>query len=118
MDPSEIEAAWADVTARWGDDSAHRAFLDRFGDLPGLAEAGRRYKAVLDLQPDEAVARRWRDEVVKRVTVLAVAQLPRTPPPRQVAPGLRRALLVAAAAASLSAVVWALLRLSRATGHP
>jgi hypothetical protein len=118
MDASDVEAAWAEVTARWSDDGAHRAFLDRFGDLAGLAEVGRRYKGVLDAQPDEPIALRWRDEVVKRAAALALAQLPRTKPPRQVSGRLQRVLLVAIASASLAAIGWMLLRLARPVGLP
>jgi hypothetical protein len=113
MDEREVDAAWAEVTARWADEGAHRAFLDRFGDLEGLAEAGRRYKVALDARPGDEVAARGRDEVVKRATALALAQLPRTKPPRQLSPGVRRALLLALVAASVVAAGWVLLRMSR-----
>ncbi len=113
MDAREVEAAWAEVRARWADEAAHRAFLDRFGDLEGLAEVGRRYRVALDARPDDGVALRWRDEVVKRATALALAQLPRTKPPRRLPPGPRRALLIAVGAAGVAAAAWILLRLSR-----
>ena len=38
MDPAALDAAWADLAARWDDEAAHRAFIDRFGDLEALAE--------------------------------------------------------------------------------
>jgi hypothetical protein len=114
MDASEVEAAWAEVTARWDEEASHRAFLDRCGDLDGLAEAGRRYRTALEECPADAIALRWRDEVVKRATALAMAQLPRTAPPRRLSPGARRALLFAVAASTAAAVVWVLLRLSQA----
>jgi hypothetical protein len=113
MDAREVEAAWTEVRARWGDEAAHRAFLDRFGDLDGLAEVGRRYKAALDARPADDVALRWRDEVLKRATALALAQVPRTRPPRRLPPGPRRALLAAMGAAGIAAMAWILLRLSR-----
>ena len=112
MDAREVEAAWAELTARWADEAAHRAFLDRFGDLEDLAEVGRRYRVALDARPDDEVALRWRDEVVKRATALALAQLPRTRPPRRL-PWPRRALLLAVGAAGIAAAAWILLRLSR-----
>jgi len=116
MDTSEVEAAWAEVRACWSDEAAHSGFLDRYPDLEGLAEAGRRYKAILDAAPDDAIAARWRDEIVKRATVVALAQLPRTKPPRNVSPGLRRFLLLALAGGTVSAVVWAFLRLAHVAG--
>ncbi|HYS81383.1 MAG TPA: hypothetical protein VEM76_11790 [Anaeromyxobacteraceae bacterium] len=116
MDASEVEAAWAEVTARWDDEAAHRAFLDRYPDLPGLAEAGRRYRAALQARPGDAVAVRWREEIVKRATVIALSQLPRTKPPRQLAPGRRRLLLIAIAGVTASAIVWLYLRFASVTG--
>jgi hypothetical protein len=113
---AEADAAWADVLARWDDDAAHRAFLERFRALEDLAEAGRRYRAVLDLRPGDAVALRWRDEVVKRATALALAQLPRTKPPRELPRGMRVAILVALASASVASAAWLLFRL--AAGGP
>ncbi|GEJ57653.1 hypothetical protein [Anaeromyxobacter diazotrophicus] len=116
MDTTEVDAAWAEVRARWEDEAAHRAFLDRHPDLEGLAEAGRRYKAALDAAPADPVAARWRDEIVRRATVVALSQLPRTKPPRRVSPGLRRLLMLALASGTVAAVAWAFLRLSRAAG--
>lgn len=113
MGASEIEAAWAEVTTRWHDESAHRAFLDGLGGLEGLAEAGLRYRAACEARPDDAVAQRWRDEVVKRATALAMAQMPRTRPPRQLPPGPRRLLLIAIVCASLGAAAWILFRIAR-----
>jgi hypothetical protein len=56
------------------------------------------------------VALRGRDEVVKRATALALAQLPRTRPPRQLSTGQRRAILAAALLAAAAMVGWVLLR--------
>ena len=114
METTEVDAAWAEVRARWGDEAAHRAFLDRYPDLAGLAEAGGRYKAVLDASPQDPIAARWRDEIVKRATVVALSQLQRTKPPRSLSPGLRRFLLLAVASGTVSAVIWAYLHFTRA----
>lgn len=72
--------AWAAVEAGWAHDAAHRAYLARFVDLEGLAVAGGRYREALRANPDDLVARRWRDEVLKRATAAGLAQLPRTSP--------------------------------------
>lgn len=106
--------AWAEVEARWEDEEAHRAFLARHPDLPSLAEAGRRYREVLTRRPDDPVARRWRDEVLKRATVLAMAQLPRTRPPSQPSTRLKRALLLVVLVAMGAATAWVVLRFPRA----
>lgn len=95
-DAAEAEA-WAAVLAAWEDEAAHRAYLARFADLEGLAVAGRRYRAVLAARPADAVAARWRDEVVKRATVAGLALLPRTrPPPLTKVPRTLRNVLLAA----------------------
>lgn len=125
--PAEADAAWAEVEARWQEEGAHRAFLASHADLDGLAEAGRRYRQVLEARPGDPVALRWRDEVLKKATVLAMAQLPRTRPPQVT--GWNRiflnALLATAFLALLAAAAWAAMNfpaLSRAvrggTGTP
>lgn len=114
----EEEAAWAEVQARWEEPEIHQAYLARFSDLPGLAAAGARYKAALDLKPGDPVAQRGRDEVVRRATVIALAQMPRTKPPAQLSPGLRRLLLVVVSAAMAGAVAWILTRLPRSGALP
>lgn len=111
-DPAE-EAAWAELRARWDDPEAHRAFLARFGDLPGLARAGARYRAVLAERPDDPVALRGRDEVLRRATVVGLAAMPRSAPPPAASPWMRRGLvatLVLGAAAVLAFVVLQLAR--------
>jgi hypothetical protein len=109
--------AWARVVAAWEDEDAHRAYLARFADLEGLAVAGGRYRAVLAERPGDAVAARFRDEVVKRATVQGLASLPRTVP-RQ-AGKLQRALAVAALLAVGAAAAWAAFRLAALlTGSP
>jgi hypothetical protein len=105
-------AAWAEVVARWDDDEAHRAYLARFSDLEGLAVAGRRYRAVLEARPDDAVAARFRDEVLKRATARALAALPRSGPVHPASRWIRWAG-AALAGALLGAAVWLLVMLLR-----
>ncbi len=105
-------AAWAEVVARWDDDEAHRAYLARFSDLEGLAVAGRRYRAVLEARPDDAVAARFRDEVLKRATARALAALPRSGPVHPASRWIRWAG-AALAGALLGAAVWLLIMLLR-----
>ncbi len=73
-------AAWADVLAGWDDEARHRAYLARFRDLEGLARAGRRYRDVLAARPGDAIAARFRDEVLKRAVAHGLASLPREKP--------------------------------------
>lgn len=99
------EAAWAEVLAGWEDEARHRAYLDRFTDLEGLAVAGRRYRDALAHRPGDPVATRWRDEVVKRAMVQGLASTPRT----TAAPASRRAAvraLVFFVALALGAAAW------------
>jgi hypothetical protein len=104
------DAAWAGVVARWDDESTHRHYLARHPGLEGLAHAGARYRAALDARPGDPVALRWRDEVLRRATALALAQLPRTaptrPPRAAVAWGPRRVALALAVLLVLAAVAW------------
>jgi hypothetical protein len=116
--PSTEEEAWALVLARWGDEEAHRAYLARFADLEGLGRAGQRYREVLASRPEDPVAARWRDEIVKRALVEGLAQLPRTPPPRAVSPGARRLLVAGLAVVATVAVGWLALSLARLGGRP
>jgi hypothetical protein len=104
------DEAWAAVTARWNDEDAHRAYLAAHADLDGLAEAGRRYRGALEKDPADAVALRGRDEVLRRATALALAQLPRTRPPPE-RPGLRRAAVTATVVLLLGALAYAFTRI-------
>lgn len=118
--PSETltadDDAWTAVLARWDDEEAHLAFLARFADLEGLAGAGRRYRQALSERPGDAVALRWRDEILKRATVQGLMQLPRTSAPRASPKLVRWAVLagmVGASALAAGWVVWRLLALAR-----
>lgn len=110
------DEAWAAVLARWEDEESHHAFLARFGDLAGLAEAGRRYREVLAGKPGDAVALRWRDEIVRRATAQGLMQLPRTSPPA-VSPKLVRwavlAGMIGAGALAAGWMAWRLFGLAR-----
>lgn len=115
---SDEAAAWAEVLGRWGDDGAHRAFLDRCGDLDGLARAGGRYRDVLAARPGDPVALRWRDEVLRRATAAGLASLPRTAAVvPQVPRWVRPALLVALGVVIVTCTVL-LLRTLASWGRP
>ncbi len=107
------DSAWAGLRARWGEEQAHRALLSAVNDLPGLARLGARYREALERDPDDAAARRGRDEVLRKATVLGMASLPRTAPPPRPSPWVKRALLALLAALSLSGAAWAVLSLLR-----
>ncbi len=109
VSPSSEEEAWAEVLARWGDEGAHAAYLKRFNDLEGMAVAGGRYRAVLAQRPDDPVALRMRDEVVRKATVVGLATMPRTAPPRT--PSVPRWVVVVLATSLGSALVWVLYKL-------
>lgn len=102
--------AWADVVARWDDEAVHRAFLDRFTDLEGLARAGGRYRDALAARPGDPVALRWRDEVVRRATAAGLAALPRTEPAVPQVPRWVRPVFLAVLAAFILACAVLLLR--------
>ncbi len=95
-DAGEAEAAaWAEVLAAWDDEARHRAYLARFADLEGLATAGGRDRAFLAERPGDAVAARFRDEVLRRAVAHGLASLPREPD------GARARLALRAAAFSV-----------------
>jgi hypothetical protein len=105
------EEAWAAVRASWGDEAAHEAYLARFGDLGGLAVAGGRYRAALLERPEDAVASRWRDEVVRRATAQALATLPRSSPAVRSSAKRLRALLAALVGALLALAAYEAVRI-------
>ena len=110
------EQGWSALLARWDDDEAHRAFLARFGDLDGLAEAGARYREVLGERPGDAAALRWRDEILRRAAAQGLAQLPRLSPPRPSPRVSRWAVLagmIGAMALAAGWMVWRLLSMAR-----
>src|SRR5512145_2382269 len=116
---SDDEArAWAEVLAAWEDEAAHRAFLGRFQDLDGLARAGGRYRDALAERPDDAVARRWRDEVVKRATVAGLAAIPREAPAVPQVPRWVRPAFLGLLGLVTFALLWALLRALAAWERP
>jgi len=104
--PSEEEQLWAEVERHWGDPAAHKGYLDRCSDLDGLTVAGRRYRAVLEARPVDAVALAMKGEVLKRATVVGMAMLPRTAPPPLVGGKWKRRLIILAASWLASTVAW------------
>jgi len=98
--------AWAAVEAAWGDPAAHQAYLARFPDLDGLTTAGRRYRDALAARPGDTMALAMKAEVVKRATVVGLAMLPRTAPPRPASPAWRRAILFLGVAWLVLAAGW------------
>ncbi|HEY6098405.1 MAG TPA: hypothetical protein VIW03_03180 [Anaeromyxobacter sp.] len=116
--PAE-EAAWAEVLLAWEDEERHRAYLARFSDLEGLALAGRRYRDVLAERPDDAIAARLRDEVVKRAMAQGLASLPRTVPGAEKPRVLVRVLGFTVATALGAAAWYAVQKLGGLAGaHP
>lgn len=102
------EAAWAEVLRSWDDEARHRAYLDRFSDLSGLALAGRRYREALEARRGDPLAARFRDEVVKRAMFQGLVAPPR-PPAREPRKSLVRALGVILALA-VAAAGWLVAR--------
>jgi hypothetical protein len=110
------EAAWAEVLLAWGDEARHRAYLDRFSDLEGLAVAGRHYRDALTARPGDAIAARFRDEVLKRAMARGLVSLPRPAPADRKPRTLFRALAVTAAVGLGAATWWMVHRLAGLVG--
>ncbi|MGC3999785.1 MAG: hypothetical protein QM767_21010 [Anaeromyxobacter sp.] len=106
----EDDAAWAEVLARWDDPAAHAGYLARCTSLESLARAGGHYREVLKTRPDDAVARKQREDIVKRATIVGLAALPRTVP--QEKPAWFRHLIRAAAVGFGSMAAWAVYKLA------
>jgi hypothetical protein len=109
-DPSS-EAAWAELAGRWDDPAAHRALLAACRALEALAEVGRRYRAVLEARPADPMAQRMKAEILKRATLIGLAQLPRTRPPVQRGGPWPRRLLLGGTLVAAIGVSWLLGRL-------
>jgi len=100
------DEAWAALVANWSDEEAHRAYLSRFNDLDVLAVAGRRYREALARVPGDVMALRWREELIRKATVLAMSQLPQTKPNAlQALPSMDRTLASALMAAGVLALL-------------
>jgi hypothetical protein len=106
-----MDDAWAGLAGRWEDRAAHRAMLAACADLESLAEAGRRYRAVLEARPTDAVAQEMKGEILKRATIIGLSQLPRTRLPNLQAGVWPRRLLLLASAVLASILAWTLARL-------
>lgn len=80
-DPADpIEAAWAELLPRWGEDDRHRAFVALAAALDRLPDAGQRYRALRDDPTRGEGAKKG----LERVLAAAMARLSpgrREPPP-------------------------------------
>jgi hypothetical protein len=106
-----LDVAWAALQASWGEPSAHQAMLSTCRTLDGLAELGRRYRAVLEQRPGDPMALQMKAEIIKRATILGLSQLPRTRPPVVLRQRLPRKWLIGGMLVVASAVSWVLGRL-------
>lgn len=96
--------AWSRVLVAWNDEAAHKAYLDRFRDLEGFTVAGERYREAIEKNPKDPVPQRWRDELLKRATAQAFAQIPRTKPNEGAPRWIRTALILVLAAGCIGLV--------------
>lgn len=98
--PSEdLKGAWRSLAERWEEWEAHDRLLTLAMGRGELASAGRLYRVRLARAPDDAVAHRAREEVVRRATLVVPTEVE----PSEMSLGKRR--LRAAAIAVLSLVV-------------
>ncbi|MEM1417986.1 MAG: hypothetical protein AAGH15_24020 [Myxococcota bacterium] len=74
-----LEAAWAEVLSHWDDPGPHERYLALAEALGRQADAGARYRAVREAEPERAAeAKRRIDQLVARALVRLHAT--RTPP--------------------------------------
>jgi len=82
-----LEEAWAQVDEGWGDDGSHKRFIAVCDAIGRLDEAGARYRAVRESDPQRAEeAERRIDQIVARA--LATLQAQRVEPPERSRRGL------------------------------
>jgi cytochrome bd-type quinol oxidase subunit 1 len=112
-DATASDAAWAALEQRWEEEAAHKELLAACSDLEALAEVGRRYRAVLERRPGDAMAQAAKAEILKRATVIGLSQLPRTRIPDVQAGPWPRRLILAGAAVVASILAWVLVALVR-----
>ncbi|MFP2962276.1 hypothetical protein ACLEPN_31970, partial [Myxococcus sp. 1LA] len=67
--------AWRKVAARWEDWDAHDRVMTLAVGRGELAMVGRLYRVRLAREPEDAVARRGRDEVVRRATLVVPSSM-------------------------------------------
>ncbi|MFY2563499.1 hypothetical protein ACN469_38255 [Corallococcus terminator] len=99
----ELRGAWRSLAERWEEWEAHDRLLTLAMGRGELAAAGRLYRVRLARAPDDAVAHRAREEVVRRATLVVPTEVESS----ELSAGKRR--LRAAAIAVLSLVVLMLL---------
>jgi hypothetical protein len=105
--------AWSRVLVAWNDEAAHKAYLARFRDLEGLAMAGQRYREAIEKNPKDPVPQRWRDELLKRATAQAFAQIPRTKPDRGAPRWIRTLLILVLAAGCIGLIATIVSRMAQ-----
>lgn len=72
--PEPLESLWKDLGSRWSDPASHERFLDACSAAERLTEAVRRYRLKAEQDPNDAIAQRYRDDLIERL--MAAAALP------------------------------------------
>jgi hypothetical protein len=78
-----IETAWAQVLAEWADPAAHRRFLVLCQSMNRLAEAGKRYRAVRDGEPERRADAQKRIDEILTLAMATLAQTKSDPAPKR-----------------------------------
>jgi len=106
--PQAVEQLWSQVELNWNEVGQHVAFLAACTGVDLLAEAARRYRLQAEQRPGDALAVRFRDEVVARLMALGTL-----PPPRPARLKLSRtvsAIVVLVFVGVFAALAWLVLR--------
>jgi hypothetical protein len=97
-------ASWIRLLGAWEDPSGHERFLREASTQGELAATGRLYRIRLAQAPDDPLARRGRDEVIRLATAAASLSIP-TGMEEKGTPTWKVVLAVFVAGATLAAVI-------------
>ena len=108
IDP--LDAAWAEVEARWDDAAAHKKFLALADTLDRLADAGQRYRRERESDPLRAERAKQQIDQLVGLAMTRIA-MDRAPPPKT-----RRRLDFIAfgiSAALIASAIWSMFHAGR-----
>ncbi len=104
-----IDTAWRLVEDAWDDDEAHKRFLMLCSTASRLGEAGRRYRAIKESDPDRAARAEAQIDAVLALAMRDLAQL-KTEPPKSGTKSVMFLIAFAVSASLVGGALWAMLQ--------